>query len=174
MVMRSPTGLMEEISMSPSSLAALCLTTKEIYEIVKKDPTYIESRKMFEKIRKYPMDLKYASEVQKKNEDLVLTAVKEFYGAFMYANPKLKNDKKFLLRAVKCNVDILESVGAELKKDKEFMAQAIELDSVAWKYVDETLKSDETFRDRVMPGWRHPVRAEEGTPPSPTRKLHPK
>ena len=168
--MRSPTGLMEEISRYPSSLAALCLTNKEIYEIVKKDPTYIESRKMFEKIRKYPMDLKYASEEQKQNEDLVLTAVKGFYGAFMYANPKLKSDKNFLLRAVKCNADILQSVDAGLKQDKEFMAQAIELDSAAFRYADETLRSDETFRDRVMPGWRRPAQAaqaEEGTPPEP-------
>ena len=77
------------------------------------------------------------------DEDFMVDACNECFGAFIFASDRLKNDKKSLLRMIKdSDFRILSCVDKAIFDDEVFMREAVQIFSDVFEYASPRLKKD--------------------------------
>jgi hypothetical protein len=119
----------------------------KVPEYLKKLPTSLKKDQevVLEAVKQYGYALEYADDSLKKDKDFVLAAVKKNGRVLIYADDSFKKDKDFVLAAVKENTAALEYADDSFKKDKDVVLAAVKQNGYALYYAADSLKKDKEF-----------------------------
>ena len=102
-----------------------------------------------EKVMEKHLNMQIVMEINWKNRDEVLEAVKQNGGFHPLASKEFKGDKELIKAAVSSNGDALEYASNDLRNDKEIVYEAIKQSAWAIKFASEELKAEIGENDPV-------------------------
>lgn len=99
---------------------------------------------VLEAVKQNGLELEFASEALRKDEDLVLEAISEDSYAAEFIHKEIFK-KAFFLKALKIDDCFMKYVNEQQRAERKFMLDAVEQNSGALNYVSQVLRYDEGF-----------------------------
>jgi hypothetical protein len=97
---------------------------------------------VLEAVKKDGYALEYADDSFKKNKEIVLIAVKNQGASIQFSDESFRKDKEIILEAVKNDGTALEYADDSFKKNKEIVLIAVKNSGSAFNYTNDDLKYD--------------------------------
>ena len=105
---------------------------------------------MLERVSVEPAALEHATEEQKGDREIVMTAVSSSGFALRHAAEKLKADREIVTKAVSKSGCALQFATEELRGDHEIVMQAVSVDGDALEYATKNLREDEEMLQQAL------------------------
>ena len=120
---------------------------KLIYQDYSIIPSIAFTRKSFvlNAVKYWGLLLYNASDNFKKDQEVVLAAIKQNVNAFRHASWILRNNKQFVLNVVKRNGLALSYVSEILSDDEEIVFKAIKQNFHSFQYASKRLRGNKQF-----------------------------
>ena len=103
---------------------------------------YTDRKKILDMVQKNGKNYEKADFPLRADNEIALTAVKNYSFAFEVIPTVLKNDKDFMIEAVKINGDNLRYASSNLLNDKEVVMTAVKENGLALQHAFENIKRD--------------------------------
>jgi len=115
---------------------------KYAHTSLKKDNEFILSL-----IKETGYGLQYATKEQRADREIVKMAIKNDGLALEFVDERLKKDREIVVMAIEDDINALKFADASFRKDRDIVMIALENHGDALEFADESLKKD---RDMVM------------------------